>query len=83
MLDEFPLRIRFANEVAVDTGGVCRDMFSGFWKEVYLHFFDGSTLLTPALHANVNMSLLPQIGRILYHDFLACRCLPVRVAFLV
>ena len=81
ILEEYPLKIRFSNEVAIDTGGVCRDMFSGFWEDAYSRFFDGSTLLTPALHANVDMSLLPQLGRILSHGFLACGYLPVRVAF--
>ena len=25
------MRIKFVGEKAVDTGGVCRDMFSAFW----------------------------------------------------
>ena len=29
-LKEFPLRIQFQDEIAVDGGGVCRDMFSAF-----------------------------------------------------
>ena len=36
ILMEFPFRIRYEDEQAVDTGGVCRDMFSGFWEQAYV-----------------------------------------------
>ena len=39
ILDEFPLRI-VSGEIAYDTDGVCRDMFSAFWDEAYKKFFD-------------------------------------------
>lgn len=29
-LKEFPLQIHFQEEIGFDSGGVCRDMFSGF-----------------------------------------------------
>lgn len=32
---EYPLRIKFVGEKAVDTGGVCRDMFSAFLEKAY------------------------------------------------
>ena len=35
ILEEYPLKIRFSNKVAIDTGGVCRDMFVGFWEDEY------------------------------------------------
>ena len=63
--------------------GVCRDMFSGFWEEAYLKFFDGSSLLTPVLHATIDMTRLQLLGNILSHGFLVCSYLPVRVHFLV
>lgn len=81
VLEEFPLRIKFANEPAFDTGGVCRDLFSGFWEEAYLRFFDGSSLVTPVVHANVDMASLPMLGRILSHGFMVTGYLPVRIAF--
>lgn len=51
------------------------------WEEAYLKFFDGSSLLTPALHATIDMTRLPLLGNILSHGFLVCGYLPVRVAF--
>ena len=80
-LKEFPLRIHFQDEIAFDSGGVCRDMFSGFWEEAYFKFFDGSSLHTPVLHATIDMTKLPLLGKILSHGFLVCGYLPIRVAF--
>ena len=45
ILKEFPFRIRYEDERAVDTGGVCRDMFSAFWEEAHRKHFDGEKLL--------------------------------------
>ncbi len=42
---EFPFRIRYANEKAIDTGGVSRDMFCAFWDDTYMAAFDGGNLL--------------------------------------
>lgn len=81
VLEEFPLQISFAKELAIDHGGVCRDMFSAFWEEAYHQFFDGSILLTPCMHANTDMALLPQLGRVLSHGYLVCGYFPIRVAF--
>ena len=81
VLAEFPLRIKFAGELAFDSGGVCWDMFSAYWEEAYKHFFDGSSLLTPVLHPHVDMSVLPQVGAVLSHGYLACGFLPTRITF--
>lgn len=81
VLAEFPLRIKFAGELAFDSGGVCRDMFSTYWEEAYKHFFNGSSLLTPVLHPHVDMSVLPQVGAVLSHRYLACGFLPTRITF--
>ena len=42
ILKEYPFRIRYENERAVDSGGVCQGVFSSFWEEVYLEFADSS-----------------------------------------
>lgn len=52
-----------------------------FWEDVYLKYFDRSSLLSPMVHANVDMESLPQLGKVLSHGFLACGYFPVRVAF--
>ena len=83
MLQKFPLRIRFVNEMAIDSGGVCRDLFSVFWEEAYLKFFDGSSLLSPAMHASVDMASLPALGKTLSHGFLVCGHMPIRAVFLI
>ena len=81
ILEEYPFRVRYENEQAVDTGGVCRDLFSAFWEEAYLKSFDGETLLVPAIHPNTDMASFPVLGTILSHGFMVCGYLPVRVAF--
>ena len=81
VLEEFPLHIKFANEPAFDTGGVCHDLFSGSWEEVYLRFFDESSLVTPIVHTNVDMTSLPMLRRILSHGFMVTGYLPVQIAF--
>ncbi len=81
LLREYPPRIRFANERALDTGGVSRDMFSAFFKEVYEKFCDGSALLTLVVHPHIDFSVLPSLGTVISHGYLACRVLPIRIAF--
>jgi len=38
-LSEVSLTIKFAGEMAIDTGGVARDLLSAFWEEAYVFFF--------------------------------------------
>lgn len=33
LIKEYPLRVRFEGEMALDAGGVCRDMFTAFWEQ--------------------------------------------------
>ena len=79
--NHYPLKIQFEGERAVDCGGVCRDMITGFWEKAYEILFDGSTLLTPLLHPQLDTTILPVVGRILSHGFFVCGFLPVRIAF--
>ena len=81
ILDYYPLRISFVDERAIDCGGVCRDMISGFWEEAYHRHFDGSSLLAPVIHAQSNMSAFVILGTILSHGYLLEGYLPVRIAF--
>ena len=78
---EYPLRIKFAGEKAVDTGGVCRDLFSAFWDKAYEKAFDGTNALMPALHPHVDMEMFPLLGAIFSHGFLSCGFIPVRLGF--
>ena len=80
LLRQFPFRVRYENERAVDTGGVCRDMFSAFWEECYLKNFDGERLLIPAVHPNTDMAVLRLLGTILAHGFMVCGFLTIRIA---
>ena len=81
IIQEFPFRVTFTGEKAVDTGGVCRDMFSAFWDDAYLKSFDGGIVLTPAMHPGVSMNVFPILGTIISHGFLSCGFLPIRIAF--
>ena len=56
ILGEYPFCVRFDGEKAVDTGGVCRDMYSSFWESACLRHFNGENLLIPAVNPNTDMS---------------------------
>lgn len=81
ILKEYPFRVRFSGERALDTGGVTRDMFSAFFQESYMRLFDGTSLLTPALHPGIDMAAFPKLGTIISHAYLTSGILPIRVTF--
>ena len=81
ILKEFPLRIKYDTEIAYDTGGVLRDMLSAFWEQAYLKLFDGGSVVTPLLHAQVDMTTFPLLGKILSHGYFVAGYLPLRIAF--
>ena len=81
IVNEHPFRIAFDDEEAIDSGGVSRDMFSGFWVTALQKFFDGSGSVVPATHPNVDLAALPVIGTILSHGYIACGFLPVHMSF--
>lgn len=81
ILNEFPFRIKFEKEKAVDTGGVSRDLFSAFWEAAYLKHFDGETLLVPAVHPNTEVTTFSVLGTVLSHGFMVSGFLPIRIAF--
>ena len=78
---EFPLRVKYLDERAIDTGGVARDMLSMFWESVYIKMFDGGTLLIPAVHHQVEMEKFPFLGTIISHGYIACGFLPAKIVF--
>lgn len=81
LTNHFNMSVRFSGELAVDFGGVTRDFFSGFWEETYVKMFDGSALLAPVCHAEVDLHHFEVIGTILSHGYLCCGFLPTRIAF--
>ena len=72
--NEYPIAIAFVGEIAIDNGGVQRDMYSAFWEKAY------TSLLTPMFHPQTDMSVFPVIGSILSHGFLVTGLLPDRIA---
>ena len=78
---ECPFRVEFKGEMAVDVGGVMKDMLSAFFTEAYLRLFDGTCLLYPAMHASVSMTTFPILGAIISHAYLVAGVFPDRVAF--
>jgi hypothetical protein len=78
--EEYPFRIQFEGERALDFGGVARDMFSAFFETMYLKFFSGGALVTPAIHPGTDFALLPLLGSIISHAYLVCGVLPTRIA---
>ena len=81
ILQEYSFRIRFKGEMAVDVGGVARDMYSAFFEEAYKYHFDGKTLLSPIVHPEMDTSLISTMGSIISHAYVVAGVLPVRIAF--
>lgn len=81
ILAEYPFHVRFEGELGVDSGGVSRDMFSAFFESVYECLFDGSCLLCPVVHPEMDQTSLSVIGRILSHAYMVTGILPNRIAF--
>ena len=80
VLQEYPMQIHFFGEDGIDLGGVSRDMFSGFFEEMYVKLFDGSAVVYPTVHPHVDFDCLPFIGTIISHAYLVTGILPVRIA---
>lgn len=81
LLTEYPFRVKFTKEKAIDTGGVARDMFSGFWERAYVRCLDGQSTFIPNVHPHVNLLEYRVLGTIMSHGFMMCGFLPIRVAF--
>jgi len=79
--NEYPFFVEYEDEVALDCGGVARDLFSGFWQEATRKVLDGCNLLVPMITPEMNTQVFPVMGRLLSHGFLACSYLPVVIAF--
>ena len=77
---ECPISIVYESEVAIDEGGVTRDMYSTFLEEAYSHLFDGATILTPLVHAQTDMGVFPILGKVISHGYLVSGYLPVRIS---
>lgn len=81
VLYHYPLKIHFIGERAIDTGGVCRDMFDEFWLATYAQHFEGSNLLVPSVNAHTDMGVMHALGRILSHGYIFCNVLPTRIVY--
>ena len=54
-------------------------MFSGFWKEAYAKFFEGSNLLIPMVNPHIDMTAYPIFDRIISHSYLVAGYLPIQI----
>ena len=81
VLKEFPFRIKFQDEKAVDTGGVARDMYSAFWELSYVKDFDGGSSFVPLTNPHINLDRYKVLGTILCHGFMSTGFLPIRLCF--
>ena len=66
ILNDYPLRIQFQGEKALDYGGVRREMFSSFFEEMYRKLFDGNVLLTPVVHLQIELCVLTYLFVVCY-----------------
>lgn len=68
VIKESSFWISYVLEQIVDTGGVCRDLYSAFWDIAYVKHFDGERLLVPAVNPTTDLQMLPVLGKILVMD---------------
>lgn len=78
---EYPFRIAYQHEQAVDTGGVARDMFSGFWELAYVNDMDGASTCIPMVNPHITLSRYNVLGSIICHGFMSTGFLPSRLSF--
>ena len=78
---EYPFRIKFVSEKAIDAGGVSRDMFSAFFEEMYKVYFDGANLLSPIVHPGMDVEVMSILGAVISHAYIIAGILPIRIAF--
>ena len=73
IVEQYPVNVSFSSELALDFGGVCRDMYSAFWEERYK-----SMELVPLLQCDFDAYHI--LGQVMSHGYLICGHLPVRIA---
>ena len=78
---EYPFRVTFQDEQAVDTGGVAKDMFSGFWELAYTKDMDGGSTYVPMVHPHTKLFRYKILGAILAHGFMSSGFIPIRLSF--
>ena len=79
--NECPLEMKLKDELAVDLGGVSKDIVSGFWQEAYERLFDGSISFVPAVRPHVEFSFFEVLGKILSHGYFCTGFLPTQLSF--
>lgn len=67
-------------EQAIDLGGVTRDVYSAFWEKCYFKLFDGCCQLVPIISPETDRSILPIVGKVISHGYLACGYFPTRIS---
>uniref|UniRef100_A0A1X7TQY9 HECT domain-containing protein n=1 Tax=Amphimedon queenslandica TaxID=400682 RepID=A0A1X7TQY9_AMPQE len=75
------LEMKLKEELAVDLGGVSKDIVSGFWQEAYERLFDGSISFVSAVHPHIEFSLFEVLGEILSHGYFCTGFLPTQISF--
>ena len=79
VLRHYPVIMHFNGEMALDGGGIKRDVFAAFFEEMYCHLFEGSSLVIPfnsswcqpghrSCHWCYHISCLP------YFCYITCSC---------
>ena len=81
ILKQYPLRIQFTGERTFDTVRISHDMLEEFWKNVFMKYFDGTTISVPNLYAQSDMAIFQKLGTIMSHGYLFCHVLPTQIAF--
>ena len=71
------LQFRFKDEMGCDYGGLSREVYSLFWKECSMQFFEGNDNSFVPRHSGISKQEYITLGKIMHHAFLLTGIFPV------
>ncbi len=74
------LSVIFVDECGIETSGVARDAYSGFWEAFFLNCADGEIEYVPALQPEYGKEEWEAVGRILLKGYQDHGFFPVKLS---
>ena len=62
--------IKFKGKKTLDAGGVSEGLLSAFFEQVYVHLFDGTCMLHPAMNPSINICAFSTVGAVIFRGCL-------------
>lgn len=74
------LCVQFKGELGADESGLTKELFSLFWEECFLQYFEGESQSVPRVDPDLPVDKFVAMGKILLHGFLLVGFLPLQMA---